>query len=143
MFATSTKTATFLPTLTPIWCWTQCRRADAAWLARSTDATAGSGGHDGPLDGRSRFDESLVLPTGAYGGVLRLRRLHDGAALVLGRAEDLLEEGRRQPVRIVVGVEDEEVDRADVTAGPDRWTEGEDRATDHFAPRLGDEDARL
>ena len=32
---------------------------------------------------------------------------------------------------------------ADEATGPDGWTEGEDRASDHFAPGLGNEDARL
>jgi hypothetical protein len=44
---------------------------------------------------------------------------------------------------VVLRVDDQEVDRADVPAGADRRPEREDRATDHHALRLRDDDARL
>lgn len=40
-------------------------------------------------------------------------------------------------------VDDQEIDRSDVAARPDRRPKGEDGAADHLASRFRDEDARL
>jgi hypothetical protein len=41
------------------------------------------------------------------------------------------------------GIDDQQVDGPDEAAGPDRWTERQDGASDHGPLRLGDEDAGL
>ena len=56
--------------------------------------------------------------------------LDDGTALVAGRSEELLEERLGDSVGVVLRVDDQEVDGADVAAGSDGRPEGEDRATD-------------
>ena len=84
----------------------------------------------------------MPLPRGER-RVVRLFGLDDGTALVAGRAEQLLEERRGDPVGVVSRVGDQEVDGPDVAAGPDGRSECEDRATDDDPLRSRDEDARL
>ena len=50
--------------------------------------------------------------------------------LLLADRMQLLEERRGDPVGVVLGVDDQEVDRADVAAGSDGRPKGQDRATD-------------
>ena len=69
--------------------------------------------------------------------------LDDGAALVAGRPEQLLEERLGDPVRVVLRVDDQEVDGADVAAGSNGRPEREDRAPDDDALRFRDDDAGL
>ena len=92
------------------------------------------------LTGRA---EPLAIPAGQLDRVVRQRRLDDGAAFVLRRAKDLLDEHVGDPVGIVPRIDDEEVHRPDVPARPDRRPEGEERRPDDFSSRLRDEHARL
>ena len=82
-------------------------------------------------------------PSGQGRRVVRAGCLDDGAALVAGRADGLLEEGAGDPVGVVVGIDDQEVDGPDEAAGAHRRAEGEDGPADDVALRLGDEDAGL
>ena len=76
---------------------------------------------------RPRFVECAVRLPGSPGasqrgrlrGIVRAQRLDDGASLVAGGSNDLLEEGGGDAVHIVFLVDDQEVDRADEAAGPD------------------------
>ena len=75
--------------------------------------------------------------------VLRAGRLDERAALVAGRADDLLDESVRHPVGVVVGIDDQEVDGPDEATRADRRSEREDGAAHDVPLGLGDEDARL
>ncbi|HEY4188863.1 MAG TPA: hypothetical protein VGM28_00450 [Candidatus Limnocylindrales bacterium] len=87
--------------------------------------------------------EAHPLPAFERRVVIGPRGLDDGAALVAGRPEQFLEKRLGDAICVVLRVDDEEVDRADVTAGPNGWTEREDRAPDDDALRFRDDDARL
>src|ERR1035437_153359 len=93
MFATSTKTATFLPTVTPMSCVLTAGATDAArrrsnWgVARVSRAARHGPGHE-----RAALAEAAILPAGSLAGIVRPRRLDDGAALVARGTEDLLEQ---------------------------------------------------
>src|SRR4029078_13192063 len=87
MFATSTKTATFLPTLSPIPCVGPRRQ----WRATLLSAPA-PGAIPGSPENRLLVLESLALPALHLCRVLRLRRLDRRTALVPRRLEALLDE---------------------------------------------------
>src|ERR1035437_8146356 len=93
MFATSTKTATFLPTMTPMSCVPTvgaayaARRRSNAHLARGSPA-----GYHGPGHERAAFAEAPIFPAGSLAGIVWPCRLDDGAALVARGTKDLLEE---------------------------------------------------
>ena len=89
------------------------------------------------------WDESMALQAGPFAGIVGERRLDDATALVARRPQDLLEQRVGHAVRVVIGIDDDQVDDSDEAARPDRGTEGEDRTSDHIAPGLGNEDARL
>src|SRR5262245_28134833 len=145
MFATSTKTATFLPTVTP---WSlmdgRCRRVSLLGCPLCLDAPRG-GPHrdDGSLDPRTGWGEPQRRPAAEGRRIVRAGRFDLGATLVPGRSDDFLEERSGHPVGIVARIDDQEVDRAHEAAGPDRRTEGQDGSTDHRSMRFGDEDAGL
>src|SRR3954449_6647245 len=93
MFATSTKTATFLPTCTP------CRispRARARCRPGAGDPSrAPRGGpyrRDGsPQEGAGEA-ETLTLPAGEVGGIIGRGGLHGRGALVACRADQILQD---------------------------------------------------
>ena len=85
----------------------------------------------------------MTLQTGPLRRVVREGRLDDGAALVACRPEELLQQRVGDAIRVMVGIDHDEVHGADEATGPDGRTEGENRASDHLAPSLGDEDAGL
>jgi hypothetical protein len=91
----------------------------------------------------ARVDEAHPVPECPRGRLLGGDGLDETAALVTGRPDDLLEEGLRDALRVMFRVDGDEIDRSDVAAGPDGWSEGEDRAADHETPCFGDEDAGL
>src|SRR5258706_10438201 len=119
MFATSTKTATFLPTLSPI-PWSGVGAAKA----RAPFSTPAPGGIDGPPENRLLVLESLALPALQLCRVLRLRCLDRRTTLVGRRFEAILDEARAHGVRCARRVDDEQVDDSDIAAranrGPDR-----------------------
>jgi hypothetical protein len=94
------------------------------------------------LDARASFSEANPLPAfedlvvGSIG-------FDDGAPLVAGGPEQFLEQGCGDALRVVLPVDHQEIDRADVTAGSNGWPEREDRATDDDTLRLRDDNARL
>src|SRR3990172_10681831 len=116
MFATSTKTATFLPTGSPIPDGAAGRAPVRA--PRSTDPSAGSCRREDASHERAELIESLSFPPGPLGGVVRPRRLDGRAALVGSRSQRLLEERLGYVVRVHGRCDDEEIDGADVAAGP-------------------------
>ena len=63
--------------------------------------------------------------------------------LLLADLIEFLQERLGDPVHVVLLVDDQEVDRADVPAGSNGRPEREDRAPDHDASRFGDDDAGL
>jgi hypothetical protein len=85
----------------------------------------------------------VTLQAGPLHRVVGQGCLHDAAALVARRSKHLLEERIGDAIRIVIGIDDDEVDGADEAAGTNRGSKREDRAPDDLAPRLGNEDARL
>src|ERR1043165_550970 len=87
MFATSTKPATFLPTLSPIPCVERSRQ----WRAPVLSAPA-PGGIDGSPENRLLVLGSLALPALHLCRVLRLGRLDRRTTLVPCRFEALLDE---------------------------------------------------
>src|ERR1041385_4287224 len=94
MFATSTKTATFLPTLSPICrAAAPCRRAPG-----SLSAPAPCGIHEPPED-RLLVDEPRAPPAHVLRRVVRLRRLDRRTSLVPRRSEALLDEAVAHGVR--------------------------------------------
>ena len=85
----------------------------------------------------------MTFQTGPLRRVVRQGCLDDAATLVARRTEELFQERIGDAVRVMVGIDHDQVHGADEATGPDGWTEGEDRTSDHFAPGLGNEDARL
>src|SRR3970040_935674 len=112
MFATSTKTATFLPTGSPIPDGAAGRAPVRA--PRSTDPSASSCRREHVSHERAELTESLSLPPGPLDGIVRPRRLDGRAALVGSRAEGLLEERLRHVVGVHGRGDDEESARADL-----------------------------
>src|SRR5450432_1262847 len=144
MFATSTKTATFLPTLTPMSCVPTAGASRAA--RRRSDSNLARGGladRHGPGHERAAIAESTIFPAGSLAGIVGQRRLDDGAALVARGTEDLLEQVVGDAHCVDALVHGQQVDRADVSAGMNRRTQGEDRAANDLAPTFGDEHAGL
>src|SRR5215210_5127866 len=133
MFATSTKTATFLPTLSPI--PVGLRR----WGACPMSAPAPGGIHDAP-ENRLRVNESLALPARMFCRVVRLRRLDRRTSLVGRRSEALLDEAVAHGVRFARRVDDEQVDGSDIAPAANRRPDREDCAADEVAPAFGDQD---
>src|SRR6266566_5199883 len=146
MFATSTKTATFFPTLTPCLLGFGRRRRDHAARRHRSIAAAPLGGPDRghlALSARTGLDETVTLEAGPLRQIVWQGHFHEGAALVACRPEDLLQERVDDAIRVVVRIDHDEIYRADEAAGLDRGSKREDRASDHLAPGLGDEDACL
>ncbi len=85
----------------------------------------------------------MTLQTGPLRWVVRKGCLDDAAALVARRSKDLLQQRIGNAVCVVVGIDHDEVHGADEATGPDGWAKGEHRASDHFAPGFGNEDAGL
>src|SRR4051794_39711266 len=113
MFATSTKTATFLPTLSPIRSVGQLRNC-----VRAPGCSAPAPGRiDGAPEDRLIVDEALALPALLLCRVVRQRRLDRRTTLVARRLEALLDEARTHGVRCARRVDDEQVDDSDVAAG--------------------------
>src|SRR5215208_5718312 len=109
MFATSTKTATFLPTLSPI----SLGAGAAARRAPGWSAPAPRG-IDGPPESRLTVHESLALPALVLCRVVRRRRLDRCASLVGRGAKALFDEAVAHGIRFARRVDDEEVDGSDV-----------------------------
>jgi len=63
--------------------------------------------------------------------------------MLMATATDLLEEGCGDALHVVLRVDNQEVHGADEAAGSDGRSKREDRASNHDALRLRDEDARL
>src|SRR5436190_15491931 len=146
MFATSTKTATFFPTLTPQKRCVRGPRRDRAACGPGSVPAARSGGSDRghpALSTRTGFDETVTLQAGPLRRVVRESCLDDAAALVARRPEDLLQQRVRDAVRVMVGIDHDQVHDADEASSPNGWTEGENRSSNHVASGLGNEDARL
>ena len=95
------------------------------------------------MDARTGRGEPHGRPATKGRRIVRASCLHDGAALVAGRAESLFEKGLRDPVGVMVGVDDQEIDGADETARSNGRTQGQDGPAHDAAVRLGDEDAGL
>jgi hypothetical protein len=89
---------------------------------------------------RTLIGKSVTLPAGPLGGVTWLRRFDPRAALVCCRPDRLFDEAVGHVIDVGRRVDDEEVDGADVPAGPDGWADREDRAAEDVTPPLGDED---
>lgn len=109
-------------------------------------AAASPGGPDRShlaLSPRTGDDEAVTFQAGPLRRVVRKVCLDDAAALVACRAEKLLEQRVGHAIRVMVGIDHDQVHGSDVATGPDRGPESEDRTSDHFAPGLGDEDACL
>src|SRR5207247_7385593 len=112
MFATSTKTATFLLTLSPIpFGW-----APAVETARPMSAPSPRR-IDGPPEHRLLVPESLALPALQLCRVIRLLRLDRRTTLVARRLEALLDEACAHGVRCARRVHDAQVDGSGVAAG--------------------------
>src|SRR6476619_3577076 len=125
MFATSTKTATFLPTLSPIPCLgLRCRPRHAPDVS-----TPAPGGIDGSPEDRLLVLESLALPALQLGRSLRLGRLDRRTTLVASRLEAFLDEACAHGVRCARRVDDEQIDDSDVAAGANRRPDREHGAT--------------
>src|SRR5436190_1606734 len=129
MFATSTKTATFFPTVTPM------------------SGSAGPPGRLGALEAADRPDRRQLPPEHRPGGgepgalkaheARRIRgrpRFDRRATLVARGAEHVLEERVRDAIRIVVRGDDQTVDRVRPRAGPRM---GSGRASDTALSRSG------
>src|SRR5215212_1065882 len=137
MFATSTKTATFLPTLSPI------SGLPAPGVgARPWSAPAPCGIHDMPED-RRVFNESLALPALLLCRIVRLRRLDRRTSLVRRRSEAFLDEACAHGVGFTRRVDDEQVDGSDVPARANRRPDREHGATQDVPASLRDEDGRM
>src|SRR5919197_3688534 len=136
MFATSTKTATFLPTLSPI----PCPDAGTALRSATGVSTPAPGGIDGPPQNRLLVLESLALPALQLCRVLRLRRLDRRTSLVSCRLEALLDEACAHGVRCARRVDDEQIDDSDVAAGANRGPDREHGAADDVPLALGNQD---
>src|SRR3990170_4073715 len=127
MFATSTKTATFFDTLSPI------SLGVGAESRRAPDSAPSPGGVDGAPEDRLAVDEPLALPARVLCRVVRLRRLDRRTSLVGRRSEALLDEAVAHGVRFARRVDDEQVDGSDVAPGPNRRSDREHRPA-HDAP---------
>src|SRR5438552_3411344 len=115
MFATSTKTATFLLTLSPI------PLVGRRPLRRRARMSAPSPGRvDGPPEDRLLVDEALALPALQLCRVFRHLRLDRRTTLVACRLEALLDEACTHGVRCARRVDDEQVDGPDVAPGANR-----------------------
>src|SRR5215207_7157173 len=127
MFATSTKTATFLLTMTP-WKSYGARPARSRCSAEPWSYAARGASHrgHGSLVSRTGRGEPLRRPAADRRRIVRAGCLHQGAALVAGRADDLLEEGVRHSVGVMVGIDDQKVDGADVSTCTDGWSKSQD-----------------
>ena len=95
------------------------------------------------MDARTGFTETHPLPARERVSVVRPLGFDDGAALVAGRSDKLLQQGFCDAVDVVLRVDDEEVDRADVAAGSNGGPKRKDRASDDDALRFSDDDAGL
>src|SRR5829696_2978453 len=138
MFATSTKTATFLPTLSPI-SWASAPSFGARPVL---SAPAPGGIHDAP-ENRLSVDESLALPARVLCRIVRLRRLDRRTSLVPRRSEALLDEAVAHGVRFARRIDDEQVDGSDVAACANRRSDRE-HGTPHDVPlALGNQDGRV
>src|SRR5687768_6070948 len=135
MFATSTKTATFLPTLSPI------SRAPAPESgARSNGTAPAPGGVDGPPEHRLVVLEPLALPALLLCRVVRLRRLDRRTSLVCRRSEAFLDEACAHGVGFARRVDDEQVDGSDVAAGANRRPDSEHGAAEDVPLPFGHDD---
>src|SRR5215217_311778 len=134
MFATSTKTATFLPTWSPI------SMAPAPQRGGRPNVSAPSpGGIDGSPEARLPVYESLALPALVLCRIVRRRRLDRRTSLVRRGAQAFLDEAIAHGIRFARRVDDEQVDGPDIAARPDRWPDGEHRTADDRPPMFGDE----
>jgi hypothetical protein len=95
------------------------------------------------MDARVGRHEALGRPAAHGCRLIGARGLDDGAAFVARRADDFFEKGVRDPVRVMVGVDDQEIDRADEPTCADRGSKGQDGPTHDDALCFGDEDAGL
>src|SRR6478672_9417169 len=136
MFATSTKTATFLLTLSPIPCpgLRRHRGARPIWSAPTP------GGIDGPPEDRHVVLESLALPALQLCRVVRLRRLDRRTSLVASRLEALLDEACAHGIRCARRVDDEQIDDTDIAARANRGPDREHGAADDVPLALGNQD---
>src|SRR5450756_780246 len=152
MFATSTKTATFLPTMTPqlvpgTGAELSTRRPRAA--RRHAPESAFTPCRREPLrpdqtfDARPRRGEAEALPDRQGRPCGSERRLHDRAALVPRRPEQLLNEDAGHLFLVVARIHDQEIHRTDVAAGLDGRPKGEHRKPGHCAKGFRDEDGGL
>src|SRR6185369_9273022 len=132
MFATSTKTATFLLTLSPM-CSVGCEPA-------ARPSTPAPGGIDGSPQNRLLVLESLALPALELCRCLRHRRLDRRTALVARRLEALLDEACAHGVQCARRVDDEQIDDPDVAAGANRGSDREHGAADDVPLALGNQD---
>src|SRR6185369_3184168 len=123
MFATSTKTATFLPTLSPI-SWASA----PSFGARPFLSAPAPGGIDESPEDRLFVDEPLAHPARVLCRVVRLRRLDRRTSLVPRRSEAFLDEAVAHGVRFARRVDDEQVDGSDIAAGANRRPDREDGA---------------
>jgi len=92
---------------------------------------------------RTLLDKSMSLPPGPLGGIAWLRRLDRRAALVCSRSQRLFEERVGDLIDLARRIDDEQIDRADIAAGSDGWTDRENRAAHDVTPPFGDEDGRM
>src|SRR3712207_4621952 len=115
MFATSTKTATFL--LTKLSCMDAARPragADSRSAARSGAERSPAGhyrAHERAAHARSCFCESERLPVRQLGGLVRDLALDEDAALVTCLADYLAQEHFDDACELVAGLDGEHVDR--------------------------------
>ena len=114
------------------------RRSDELEAARS----ASHRGH-GSLEARTSEGKALRRPAVECRRVVRADGFHESAALVARRSDEVLQERIRHSVRVMVGVDDQEIDRADEAPGADRGSEGQNGPTHDDALGFGDEDAGL
>src|SRR6185503_12867490 len=136
MFATSTKTATFLPTLSPI----RSVGLRHQWRRAPAPSASAPGGIDGSPEDRLLVLESLALPALQLCRVLRLGRLDRRTTLVARRLEAILDEACAHGIRCARRVDDEQVDDADVATGANRGPDREHGATDDVPLALGNQD---
>src|SRR5436190_16805404 len=139
MFATSTKTATFLLTLSPIPCPGLPRRGGAR---PNWSAPAPGGIHGSPED-RLVVLESLALPALQLCRIVRLLRLDRRTSLVARRLEALLDEACADGIRCARRVDDEQIDDSHVAAGANRGPDREHGAADDVPLALGHQDGGL
>ena len=85
----------------------------------------------------------MTFPAGPLRRVFGSFGLDEGASLVPGRSDYFVQERLGDPIRVVLWVDDKQIDGSDKPAGSNRRSKRENRPPDHVAPDLGDEDARL